>query len=47
MAEGDIVELINQTRDNFITVKTQNHRRVGVIPVQCAVTWKIQESTFL
>ena len=45
--EGDIVELVNENgRDNFITVKLQN-RQVGVIPVQCAQTYRIKESTFL
>lgn len=33
--EGDIVELVNK-RDNLLTVKLQNQRRVGIIPASCA-----------
>ena len=46
VTEGDIVELVNK-RDNFLTVKRQNERRVGIIPARCAVKYQISESTFL
>lgn len=44
--EGDIVEYVNR-RENLLTVKLQNQRRVGIIPASCAVKYLIKESTFL